>query len=88
MKYWNMKDCHNYLQYKKRNGDAKMPGTLILLKDHCAVIDGRSSPDCSVHESDDEDDNLQHDADDLLNFAASCFSSVENKDQESKFANI
>jgi hypothetical protein len=90
MNDWNMKDCRDYLQYKKRNGDPKMPGTLILLKNQCVVIDGRSSPDCSVHESDDEDDNLQHEAEDLLNFAANCSGSVENEDQENrnKFAEI
>jgi hypothetical protein len=56
MKDWNAKECREYIQYKKRSGDQKMPTSLPLLQQRCAVIDGRSSPDCSVHESDDEDD--------------------------------
>jgi hypothetical protein len=82
---WNMKDCRDYIQYKKRSGDPKMPKTLTQLRNQCAVIDGRSSPDCSVHESDDEDNNLQHEAEDLLNFAANCFTgSVEEDENENE----
>jgi hypothetical protein len=67
MKDWNQKECREYIQYKKRSGDPKMPTSLPLLQQRCAIIDGRSSPDCSVHESDDE----QHDdAENLINFAA------------------
>jgi hypothetical protein len=58
MKDWNAKECRDYIQYKKRSGDPKMPTSLPLLQQRCAVIDGRSSPDCSVHESDDEEEDL------------------------------
>jgi hypothetical protein len=34
-----------------------MPTSLPDLRNQCKVIDGRSSPDCSVHESDDEENN-------------------------------
>jgi hypothetical protein len=42
---WNKKDCCEYIPYKKRNGDGKMPGILTLLRQRCAVIDRWSSPD-------------------------------------------
>jgi hypothetical protein len=32
MKDWNMKECHEYIQYKKRNGDPKMPTSLPQLR--------------------------------------------------------
>jgi hypothetical protein len=69
---WNMKDCREYIGYKKRNADGKMPGSLTLLRQRCAVIDGRSSPDCSVHESDDDDfdDHQYNDAEYITSAAA------------------
>jgi hypothetical protein len=54
---WNMKDCRDFIQYKKQSGDPKMPTSLALLRERCIIVDGRSSPDCSVHESDDERDD-------------------------------
>jgi hypothetical protein len=51
---WNLKDFKEFIQYKKQKGDPKMPNTLTLLKARCLAIQGRSSPDCSLHESDDE----------------------------------
>jgi hypothetical protein len=53
---WNMKDCSNYIQYKKRKGDLAMPKSLGELRARCTIIDGRASPDCSIHLSDDDDE--------------------------------
>ena len=51
---WNMKECGSYLQYKKQNGDVAMPKNISEMRDRCRYVSGRSSPDCSVHGSDDE----------------------------------
>jgi hypothetical protein len=66
MGQWNMRDCREYIQYKKRNGDPKMPTSLPLLRQRCGIIDGRSSPDCSVHESDDEELNEENKLEDFI----------------------
>jgi hypothetical protein len=42
----------NPLLKKTTNRDSKMPTTLIMLK----AVQGRPSPECSVHDSDDDDD--------------------------------
>jgi hypothetical protein len=59
MKQWNQKDCRDFVQYKKRKGDQKMPSSLLLLQQLCTEVQGRQSPDCSVHASDTEDDVLE-----------------------------
>jgi hypothetical protein len=60
MTEWNMKECRDYIQYK-----------IVLSIPHCkqlfAVINGCSSFDCSVHESDDE----EYDTAIIMNFANS-----------------
>jgi hypothetical protein len=55
MNEWNMKDCRDYIQFKKQKGDPKMPNTLPSLRERCTIVDGRASPDCSQHDSDDDD---------------------------------
>jgi hypothetical protein len=55
-----------------------MPNSLPLLRQQCVIIDGRTLPDYSVHESDDEEiDVFQHrrdvDAENLMNFVAQNF---------------
>jgi hypothetical protein len=55
-KQWNQKDCRDFVQYKKRKGDGKMPSSLPLLRQLCDNVQGRQSPDCSVHSSDNEED--------------------------------
>jgi hypothetical protein len=54
MDSWNMKDCKDFIQYKKVKGDCKMPKTLPLLLRQCREVMFRTSPDCSQHDSDDE----------------------------------
>ena len=54
---WNQKECGAFIQYKKRKGDSKMPKSLKDLRARCVIIEGRSSPDCSVHDSDESDDD-------------------------------
>jgi hypothetical protein len=61
MEEWNMKDCKDYIQYKKQKGDPKMPNTLPLLKARCFDFQSRASPDCSMHESDDEQYQINFD---------------------------
>jgi hypothetical protein len=60
---WNIKECKEFIQYKKQKGDPKMPITLPILRQRCIIVQGRMSPDCSVHESDidngDNDDVLE-----------------------------
>jgi hypothetical protein len=49
-----------------------MPVSLSELQQRCAVINGRASSDCSVHESDDDKNvynQREEEADMLLNFA-------------------
>jgi hypothetical protein len=53
---WNSKDCKDFIQYKKQNGDPKLPVSLPLLRQRCIMVQGRMSPDCSVHASDNDDD--------------------------------
>ena len=55
---WNHKECGTFIQYKKRKGDAKMPKSLRDLRARCVIVEGRSSPDCSVHDSDESDDDV------------------------------
>jgi hypothetical protein len=57
MNNWNMKDYTYYIQYKKQKGDTMMPTTLTLLKERCINVSGRQSPDCPVHDSDDDADD-------------------------------
>jgi hypothetical protein len=57
MSGWNMKDCANYIQYKKRKGDVAMPKSLGELRARCISVDDRASPDCSIHASDDDADD-------------------------------
>ena len=54
---WNKKDCATFIQYKKRKGDAAMPKGLRELQARCVIVEGRSSPDCSVHDSDASDND-------------------------------
>jgi hypothetical protein len=54
MNSWNMKDCKDFIQYKKAKGDPKMPKTLPLLLRRCRELCCRGSPDCSQHDSDDD----------------------------------
>jgi hypothetical protein len=55
-----------------------MPTLLPQWQTRCAVIDDRSSPDCSVHESDDED----NDADILMNLADIAMNSFSATEEE------
>jgi hypothetical protein len=54
MTTWNMRECKDFIQYKKNKGDTKMPNTLPLLLRRCREISCRASPDCSQHDSDEE----------------------------------
>jgi hypothetical protein len=59
MKQWSQKGCRDFVQYKKRKGKNKMPSSLLLLRQLCIDVQGRQSPDCSVHASDTEDDVVE-----------------------------
>jgi hypothetical protein len=65
MNDWNMKDCKDFIQYKKMKGYTKISTSLTLLKERCINIQGRKSPDCSPHTS---DDDLDDDIDDDVEF--------------------
>jgi hypothetical protein len=90
MNCWNMKDCKDFIQFKKKKGDCRMPSTLPLLRQRCLEVQGRRSPDCSFHESDDSDDEItsSDDADagesDFINFVTS----VGNRFPADEFAEI
>jgi hypothetical protein len=62
MNSWNMKDCRDFVQYKKKKGDPKMPSAIPLMRQRCINVQGRTSPDCSVHGLNSKDDDEEGDA--------------------------
>jgi hypothetical protein len=70
MNSWNMNDCCTYVQYKKHKGDVAMPKSLPELRARCIIVDGRASPDCSQHASDEEsiDDEILFEGNDEILF--------------------
>ena len=56
MATWTSKECGTFLQYKKRDEDAKMPSKIADRRKRCQEIAHRTSPCCSPHASDDEDE--------------------------------
>ena len=53
---WSGKECRIYIQYKKMNTDPAMPTAVSKLRERCHPASGRTSPTCSPHASDDEEE--------------------------------
>jgi hypothetical protein len=52
---WNLNDCRMYLRYKKQKNDPVNPKVIDKLRERCRIVDGRTSPDISLHDSDDDE---------------------------------